>query len=120
MENSKKIYMDSPLEKLRDQKAEAYMEKYCGAHVSAIRIEKPERYRYQKIGFQAGWNAYESLGLAVKFLDWCAHKACWKDGIKGWYSMTMNFEKLLGKEYLTTEELYQYWLENIYKSENEV
>ncbi len=66
--------------------------------------------------FRQGFDLCLGLELHIKFLDWAATNGCWRNGPEGakWYSLVI---KLGGDK--TTKELFEYWLENIYKIENQ-
>lgn len=62
------------------------------------------------LDFQKGFDKALELELPVKFAEWLANTATWRNGPEGskWYSM-----KDTKRGELTTKELYQYWLNNI-------
>ena len=91
------------LDKLRDEKAKEW--------------ENTADQYSEKFLVKTGWDAHEALNLPVLFAEWCnmdnpkdkrqSNTIYVANSNKYWYNY---------KQY-TTKELYDYWINNIYKPE---
>lgn len=81
----------------------------------AIRVKNIAHRAGVLVGYDEGFDTAIALDLPVKFSNW---KDKYTEKMGGYYYKSRLFDSGLerNKEY-TNETLYQYWIDNIYKSE---
>jgi hypothetical protein len=89
-------------------KLEEYRDKEAKEERKNTYINEKDREK----GFKAGFDAVIALDLPVKFAEWL--RKDW-NYVKGKYRHKGDFYKNYNLQ--TEKELYQYWIENIYKPE---